>query len=240
MRKIQIIFIGIFLPFFLSSQTNYSPTINSAIRILKVHESSLSKLSPFDEEEFKNIMRLNRKVSEKLLEVLHQNDVVNVPKDSFPFFSCQSKNKDFAIFNWQENMGGTFRQYINIFYWKNENGVPYAQTMDEEYTPYSEVFQIQNTVGETLYLLIGSGIGCATCVYEKALLLKTNKLDVNEVFSFQIDYRLNNDIKGFSFDETTKTLSYEFIEEDCEEEEGENCWVRGKFRFDGNTFVEVD
>ncbi|MEM6964587.1 MAG: hypothetical protein AAF573_07470 [Bacteroidota bacterium] len=240
MRKIQILLLGIFLPFFLCAQNSYSSNINSAIRILKIHESSLSQLSPFDEEEFKSIIRLNRKASEKLLEVLRLRDVVEVPKDSFPFFSGKSEDDAFAVFNWRENMGGTFQQYINIFYWVDKNGTPRALKMDEEYTPYAEVFQIKNSDGEMLYLLIGRGIGCATCVYEKVLLLKTNAADVSEVFAFQIDYRLNNDIKGFRFDETTNILTYEFIEEDCEEEEGENCWVNGKFRFDGNTFVEVE
>ena len=50
----------------------------------------------------------------------------------------------------------------------------------------------------------------------------------------------DSDIQGLSYDEATQILSYEFIEADCEEDEGENCWVRGKFKFDGNTFIEVE
>lgn len=242
MRNIFIILLALIFPLLVFSQTKDNRKIASAIKVLKIHQSSLSTLSPFEEDEFRQIVRLNRKVTEKLLEMLHQQDILNFDKESIPFFACEATDKNFAVFNWQENLGGTFQQYANIFYWKNSKGNPQAWAARDEYTPFSKVFSLKNKKGKPLFLLIGDGIGCQTCVYEKALLIKTNKFDIEEVFSFEINYRMNSDIKGLSFDEKTNILSYEYLDDECEEagEEGIDCWVRGQFKFNGKTFKEVE
>ena len=238
MRSLIVIFLIIISPLLVFSQKKYNESISSALRILKVHHASLEKLSPFEEQGMENIERLNRKVKEQLLGVLTQQQSLILEKDTIPFFTCESNDKRFAVFNWEENLGGTFRQFLNVFYWKNSKGEPNAIFMTEEVAPFEVIYDVKNDQGQVFYLLLGSGISCNTCRFEKALLLQLNDSSLQEVFSFQIDYRLNNDIKGLSFDTKSNTLLYEFIEEDCEEEEGENCWVRGSFQFDGKTFVE--
>lgn len=242
MRKIIIIYFCILSPFILFSQNKNNLQIASAIKILKIHESSLHQLSPFDEGGMEKIVRLNRKVSEKLLEILRMPEIVDFPKDSIPFFSSQSVDHNFAVFSWLENLGGSFKMVINIFYWENSNGQPMAKEMDmeDEVAGYSKVIELKNNDNETLYFLIGGGISCNTCHFEKVLLLKSGDTDLEEVFSFQIDYRFNHDIPGFSFNNEDQILYYEFIEEECENNEGESCWVRGKFKFNGITFKKIE
>jgi len=242
MRKIIIICVCILSPLFLFSQKNNNQKIATAVKILKIHESSLDQLSPFDEGGMEKIDRLNRKVGEKLLEILKMPEIVDFPKDSIPFFTGQSDDRNFAVFSWIENLGGSFKMAINYFYWKNAKGQPMVKEMDmeEEVASYGNVIELKNNEGETLYFLLGGGISCNTCRFEKALLLKSGETDLKEIFSFQIDYRFNHDIPGFSFDHENQVLNYEFIEEECEDDEGENCWVRGKFKFNGVTFEEVE
>ncbi len=242
MRKIIIVCLSIITPLILFSQNKNNQTIASAIKILKIHESSLEQLSPFDEGGMEKIDRLNRKVSEKLLEILQLPEIIDFPKDSIPFFKGQSADQNFAVFSWIENLGGSFKMAINIFYWKNLQGQPMAKEMDmeEEVASYSKIIELKNNTQETLYFLIGGGVSCNTCRFEKALLLKTGETGLQEVFSFQIDYRFNTDILGLSFDEENQILTYEYIEEECEDEEGVNCWIRGKFKFNEITFEEIE
>ncbi|MFK8007211.1 MAG: hypothetical protein AB8H03_12615 [Saprospiraceae bacterium] len=241
MRKIIIVCLSIITPIILFSQNKNNLTIASAIKILKIHESSLEQLSPFEEGGMEKIDRLNRKVSEKLLEILRLPEIVDFPKDSIPFFKGQSADQNFAVFSWIENLGGSFKMAINIFYWKNANGQPMAKemNMEEEVAGYSNVIELKNNYEETLYFLIGGGVSCNTCRFEKALLLNIGKTYLEEKFSFQIDYRFNSDILGLSFDSKNQILNYEYIEDECEDEEGKNCWIRGKFRFNGITFEEM-
>ncbi len=242
MKKNIIICLSILYPLLLFSQSHNDIIIKSTIKILKIHESSLDRLSPFDEGGMEKIDRLNRKVGEKLLEILKMPEVVDFPKDSIPFFSGQSDDRNFAVFSWLENLGGSFKMAINYFYWKNPEGQPMVKeiNMEVDVASYGNVIDLKDKEGETLYFLIGGGISCNTCRFEKALLLKAGKTDLEEIFSFQIDYRFNNDIPGFSFDHENQILNYKFIEEECEDDEGENCWVRGKFKFNGNTFEEIE
>lgn len=242
MKKIILASLCVITPLFLFSQNKNNPTISSALKILKIHESSLEQLSPFEEDGMEKIDRLNRKVGEKLLEILRMPEIVDFPKDSIPFFTAQSADEDFAVFSWLENLGGSFKMIINIFYWKNAAGQPTAHLMDieNEFAGYSQVFDLKNQDNETFYFLIGGGISCNTCRFEKALLLKNGTSDLEEIFSFQIDYRFSNDILGLSFDVENQILNYEYIEDECEDDEGENCWVRGKFKFNGTTFEEIE
>lgn len=240
MRKLIITLTIFIVPLFAFSQQKVNEAISTSIRILKVHESSLDQLSPFDEVQFEQIMRLNRKVKEELLKLLQLEVVLDFPKDSIPFFNSQSASKDFAIFNWQENLGGTFHQYINILYWANQKGNPQVVTLDEEYAPFGEIFEIKNARDQKLYLILGGGKACLTCIYERALLLNTRDETLENVFTFEINYQFNNDIKGLNFDAENQILNYEFIEEECEDDDGENCWVRGQFKFDGKTFIEIE
>lgn len=242
MRKIIIICLGIITPFLIFSQNKNNQTIASGIKILKIHEFSLEQLSPFNEGGMEKIDRLNRKVGEKLLEILQLPEIVDFPKDSIPFFKGQSVDQNFAIFSWLENLGGSFKMAINIFYWKSANGQPMAKemNMEEEVAGYSKVIELKNNKKETLYFLIGGGVSCNTCRFEKALLLNIGETNLEEVFSFQIDYRFNNDILGLSFDDENQILNYEYIEDECENEEGENCWIRGTFKFNGITFEEIE
>lgn len=240
MRKIIIICLSIITPLLLLSQNENNLKITSGMKILKIHESSLEQLSPFEEDGMEKIMRLNRKVSEKLLEILRLPEVVDFPKDSIPFFSGQSADRKFSVFSWLENLDGTFRTSINVFYWKSMKGLPMAKSMEEEVAGYSEVIELKNNADETLYFLMGRGISCYTCRFEKALLLKIGKTDLEEVFSFQIDYQFDSDILGLTFDDENQMLNYQYIEDDCEDDIGENCWIRGKFKFDGVTFKEVE
>ena len=242
MRKIIIVCLSIITPLILFSQNKNNQRITSAIKILKIHESSLEQLSPFEEGGMEKIDRLNRKVGEELLEILQLPEIVDFPKDSIPFFKGQSVDQNFAVFSWIENLGGSFKMAINIFYWKDGNGQPMAKEMDmeEEVASYSKVIELKNNYEETLYFLIGGGVSCNTCRFEKALLLKIRETKLEEIFSFQIDYRFNNDILGLSFDDKNQILNYEYIEDECEDDEGENCWIRGKFKFNGITFEEIE
>lgn len=236
MRKTTIILLGLLFPLFLFSQKKENKVIIHGIEILKIHEASLAQLSPFEDDELEAIIHLDKKVTEKLLEMLHQNDILEVAKDSLPFFDCQSANKDFAIFSWEEKMGGTAHPFTNVFYWKNPKGIPRATSTDEEVL-FTKIYELENKEGEKLFLLLGSMIACQTCVREEVLLMKVKENELETVFSQQMDYSFNMDIAGFSFDEKTQILSYQFLEEGCKEEEEEKCWVHGTFSFDGNTFV---
>jgi len=231
--KIFFVLILAFLPLFVFSQQKYDKTTSTILSELKYFQSNLEELSPFDENEMEDIVRFNFKAEELLLFFLNKKQVANFPKDTISFFVAESKDKNFAIFNWHENLGGSFRTFRNIFFWKNKKGVPNAIPIENEETPYFSIFDIKNSTGEILYLILGSGISCNTCRYEKALLLKLKESDLEEIFSYQIDFRFHEDIKGFNFDEEKKILSYEYIEEDCE---SNDCWVKGSFEFDGETF----
>ena len=236
MRKLKIILFLFFFPIFVFCQKTNNAPIYSSIQILNIHQTSLQELSPFEEEQRDDILRLNRKISEQLLTLLQFEEVANFRKDSLPFFGAESADKNLAVFSWDGNTGGTFREFNTVLAWKNLEGAPQAFLMKDDPTPFSQIFELQDTMGDTIYLLLGNGYSCSNCVFEKALLLKIKETELEEVFSFQIDYPFSSDMLGLVFHPESQILTYEYLQEDCEEEEKKDCWVKGEFSFDGLSF----
>ena len=153
-----------------------------------------------------------------------------------------SVDKKLWIFNWNENTGGTYKSNISILGHKNSLGKFYV-SFDERSNSNDFVKNLFPSSGawfntiyklpsksKNLYLCIGSGIGCTTCIYNTAVVVELKENIVNfdyQAFSkneydgngdenlsvFTLSARLGN-IEKFEFDTKTNILTYAYLTDD--------------------------
>lgn len=179
-----------------------------------------------------------------------------------------SDDKKLWLFNWYENTGGSFKSNISMVHYLTSSGKPMAAYDDILGTAEGEVFPSAGAwfdkiyklrSDRELYLCIGSGIGCNTCIFQTAVVVELQKDKANfnydafdEPGDKAVSYGENNsscftlgarvdDIEEFTFDPKTQTLTVIYLTDDLTpiprvEEEKQKRIVR-KLVFNGMRFV---
>jgi hypothetical protein len=168
------------------------------------------------------------------------------------------------IFNWFENSGGSFKRYFSRLQYHTSDGrlkTDATPLYDERYEPgfcsngalFTQIHKLRSR-GKDLYLCLGYGIGCNTCVFQIATVVRLFQ------DSMQLDYpafdeagaagpclsvhaRTGN-LEDFHFDPVTQKLSYSYLPDDLTpiqaEEDGEPAQrVRVSLWFNGTRFEPV-
>jgi hypothetical protein len=82
----------------------------------------------------------------------------------------------------------------------------------------SEIYPILSDKGTTKYLFLGSGIGCTTCMFSKAVLLSIGDTSLDEEFNYSIAYRWN-DLYTFDYDTLSQVFHCSYLVDDLNQSE---------------------
>lgn len=224
-----------------------------------------------------HVGNLNISIAETLTAILKNPDLISHDLDSLLgqiINITQSADKKIALFSWYENTGGTFKSVSTIVYYKlslGKTGIAYdgsdgSSSLISSYSnlfcstgaSFYEIYKLRSKTKD-LYLCIGSGRGCTTCIFNTATVieLKRNSANFNyqafnpppdEVHSYREDDlsclslgARDGNIEKFEFNPKNQTLTIAYLTDDntpikSEEDEKQRRIVR-KFVFNGEKFI---
>ncbi len=242
---------------------------------LKMLLSKADTLNPMsaDTDAMGNIEGVNSEISNKLTAILKnpQADKQNIDsllRHNF-LAEAHSADKRLRIFSWYENTGGSFKSNLSLVYYKTASGQTIISGDTESGSGQGNLFSSAgasfDTIykltakGKDLYLCIGSGVGCTTCVFSTAVVVELKKDSAN--FNYPaftaagddvITYGENNtscltfgarngDIDKFEFNPKTQTLTIAYLTDDNTpiqrgDDEKQERIVR-KLKFNGIKFI---
>lgn len=177
-------------------------------------------------------------------------------------------DKKLWLFTWFENTGGSFKSNISMVYARTASGQAMitsdGRVGNEQENPFpssgawfEKIYKLRST--KELYLCIGSGIGCNTCMFQTAVVVELLPDGINfdyeafeppgeEVSTYGENGPScltigagNEDIEEFSFDPKTQTLTIAYLTDEMTpisrgEGEQQRRIVR-KLIFNGKRFV---
>ncbi|QIL40824.1 hypothetical protein G7074_17080 [Pedobacter sp. HDW13] len=117
---------------------------------------------------------INPKVTNEMLDSLHTSLGV-----------IRSDDKRFWIFNWYENTGGTFKSNISVLYYRTASGKQIIKTSQDVNNNFPSSGAWFNMIyklpvkNKELYLCLGDGVGCTTCIYSTAVVVEVKKDSIN-------------------------------------------------------------
>lgn len=144
-----------------------------------------------------------------------------------------SDDKRLWLFTWYENTGGSFKSNRSIVYYINKMGK--SMTDDGSFTSAGAAFDTiykLRSIKRDLYLCIGSGVGCTTCIFNTASVVELKKDSANftyHAFDLPTDdvitYGDNNqacltfgardgDIEKFEFNPKNQKLTIVYLTDD--------------------------
>lgn len=242
---------------------------------LKMILSEADTLKPMGEDTtaIEKILNVNDKIYYKLSKILKDPEAKTQNLDTLlkhDFLGIvHSDDKRLWVFNWYENTGGSFQSYLSLVYHKtksgqavvtadNHGGSEEGNLFSSAGASFYEVYKLRSKTKD-LYLCIGSGVGCTSCIFKTAVVveLKKDSTDFNyKAFNIPphdvITYGTNDqscltigarsgDIEKFEFNPKIQTLTLVYLTDDTtpitiDEGEEEQRIVR-KLVFNGQKFV---
>jgi hypothetical protein len=224
------------------------------------NESEGVDINSLIEDQLADIL-VDPKIIRNNLDKLLQHDFLGI---------THSKDKRLWIFTWYENTGGSWKSNISLVHYRTKSNQPKVEASgpaDSDSPSATNVFcsngagfdKIYKLVspGKNLYLCLGSGISCNTCIYNIASVVELTNDGINFTYPafqtnsdnlypeddnfscFVLGARLY-DIEDFSFNEKTQTLHMVYRTDDntphpAGTKEGQRI-VRN-LKFNGNKFV---
>ncbi|MEE1946987.1 hypothetical protein VRU48_17820 [Pedobacter sp. KR3-3] len=258
-----------------------APMTGKAMELSSVIVDSLKKLfaiadtlqRTYNENDSVNkVDEVNEAIAITLTAILNDHKITRQNMDSLlkaPGLGIvHADDKKLWLFTWFENTGGSFKSNINMIYAKTASG----QTMitsdgrvgnqEENLFPssgawFEKIYKLKSK--KELYLCIGSGIGCNTCMFQTAVVVELLPDGINfnyEAFeppgeevgtygengpSCLTIGAANEDIEEFSFDPKTQILTIAYLTDEITpipsgEGEKQRRIVR-KLVFNGKRFV---
>jgi hypothetical protein len=247
-------------PIFAQNKNSFEKdSIPEKIQLLNSWMAKLDTLSPFEADEGDQIILLNSKVEEVLLDILNNPLVVPYhPENELHLSTTKSPDNRVIIFSFFENSGGSYKSNINIIYWISHNGLPSTQKLsfkmegigfdEDQYGGSIDEIVVLKSKYETKYLALGGGISCNTCEFSDAFLFRIEEDSVVTEFALHLDYRM--DMGKINYNPRKRTLEYwcEVYKDDslygdeCQEGRsiGENlCRFEGLYRFRKEAFIKI-
>jgi hypothetical protein len=210
-------------------------------------------LNPFDDRHeniFDTITAVNNEIAERLASILSSRDILKYEPDSLLDFSSlgkvHSKDKRLWIFSWYENTGGSWKSNLSLVHYRtrlNEPRTDYQPVGKEDGAAddswsgglssngawFDTIYKLK-AKGKDLYLCLGSGISCNTCIYRLAIVVelthdgidfnypafpskKDGTGDREDLSSLTVEARMD-DFEKFSFDPRTQTLTIVYQTDD--------------------------
>jgi hypothetical protein len=226
------------------------------IDTLKAILSKADRLNPFDnsvENIGETIAMVNDEISSRLSDILRSPEILRYNLDSLfehPFLGkAHSADKRLWIFTWYENTGGSWKSNLSLVHYRtksnnlktnykpisNEDSVAETTSEENEFcsngAEFHKIYKLK-AKNKDLYLCLGSGISCNTCMYETATVVELTKDSINFNYpAFQSkkedDNSIGNDIQScftldarwediekFQFDSKTQTLNLIYLTDD--------------------------
>lgn len=237
-----------------------------AIAVGQKHRSDpfLAKAKKFNHyldtaNNYQDTTGVNDKIAEKLMALLEDPRSVNYDLEKVIgpgyFGVVHSKDKRLWFFSWSENTGGSFQSNLSVTYFKTADNKPRASYEGDSGAGYTNVYELPSGKNKH-YLCFSSYVGCGTCYTQIAQVVTLTRKNIifhirpTEVMGedprplLTVDSRIG-DITTFEYNAKSKILSYEYIPDDLtpivrDEEDPESFKpVKGAFRWNGNTFVEI-
>jgi hypothetical protein len=230
---------------------------------LMMYLSRADTLRPInDTDGTDKIGNVNSEISYRLTKILSDPQVANQNIDSLLRHNfldiTHSDDKSLWIFSWYENTGGSFQSNLSMVYYKTRAGKAMVSEFSSAGASFDKIYKLQ-TKAKDLYLCIGSGVGCNTCVFNTAVVVELKKDSANfnyNAFKVQEDgvitYGENNqscltfgarfgDIEKFDFNPKTQTLTIVYLTDDntpTQRSEGEEQErIVRKLVFNGRRFI---
>lgn len=161
------------------------------------------------------------------------------------------KSDDNRLYNvtWDENTGGTYRSRLSASYYFDKNS-KLVKIEGESLHPdgYNTIHTVKTRQG-TKYLLLGSVVGCGTCLGEYIILISFEGGKPVTDFRYDCAIRMDDFYTGEScieYNEKEKTITVHFITSDLtnfcncsenpEETDGSPHECTCVFKFNGDTF----
>jgi hypothetical protein len=253
------------LAFLCSAKTFAQGNMAADIKVLKETVKIAERLDPWGETTGDSIDWANAEIARLLTKILTNPEIVSQNLDTLlPVKSAHSDDRKLWIYTWYANNGGTMLYNFNLVHYRDAIGAPkvaFTSCYDEEQNDdpgrntfnsqsaaFYEVHRLQ-AVGKDIYLCLGAGTGCSTCIYNVATVVELAgdsasfiylafSDELNDVISpscFMISARIP-DIEEFVFDDKTQSLVYNYLPDtDLEEFAAER--IKGRLVFNGVKFI---
>lgn len=238
-KAIFLLLIPLFISCFSTRQFSQNrKLLESQIDSLQQMGSSWENLGPWNDDAYEQIDSLLMIFPDMLDKVLSNPALDQASLDTLAFFNAQSKDGRIASFNWEEKMGGTYQPFYTLIRYVDTKDSVVVDFLDSEIY-VDGIYDLQAKNGETLYLIMGSGKGCTTCIFSEATLYKIGPEGLQDIFSERGDYRYTEE-SGFYFNEETQELEINYYDMACTDETytfTDSCKVEALYFFDGASFV---
>jgi hypothetical protein len=219
--------------------------IEARFRSLESLQARADTLRPFDqrvENIYDTIAQVNSAIDSVLTAQLQ--DPALKEQDRLRllrlFQGVRSADGRLLLFDWYENTGGSWKSYQSVLHYRSGNGARHSlsSSSDPDSHPHSEVFNGQGASfdkiyklrapGRDLYLCIGSGVSCNTCLYQMAIVVELTQSGARFDYpafrsndetaktwhpEFLIESRMGN-MHRFDFDPRTQTLIISYTTDD--------------------------
>jgi hypothetical protein len=231
--------------------------IPGRIQYINQLAASIDTLNPRKESDWEMIEMQEAMLTDTLLDLLNDSSIIHYPVDSLIRIpKVISDDRRVIVFSIRENTRGAIRSHINIIHYRPEHALPGAALLylchDEPrgayYPGVIEKIYTLGTKNKKQYLLEGAAQPCASCKLTYDMLINTGEAGYTAAFCISFEFRSN---AGYvRFDPKRKILSYDYLNYygdalyyteciDGEFQPNADCRKRGKFKYNGNTFVAV-
>jgi hypothetical protein len=238
----KLILLAAFSGFALMAGAQVRASLKEKAGELKKLLATADELSPFEDDN-DSIELVHGLIAGKLTEIMTRPAFVPFNLDSvldFPSLEkVHSSDKRLWIFSWYENTGGSWKSNINLVHWRTRSGKlmtdfiedlqESAQGFEGHSASFHTIYKLKSP-NKDLYLCMGHGLGCSTCLYDVATVVELTPNGANFNYPafrhgldesgkpiykpyFTLEARLDN-IKEFDFDPATQTLSFVYLTDD--------------------------
>jgi len=250
MKRFKPAIVFLLLVFCTGTSFSQRPAILEKVDSLHRVLSTASQLSPFNqdvENVYDSIQAANDHIARLLSEILSTPGITKYDLDSLldhPFLSIvKSADKRVWIFNWYEITVGSCSSNLSIIHYRTRSMMPkvgHSHDAGEmegagdgfcaNGASFNRVYKLPAN-GKDLYLCLGSGRSCNTCVYEIASVVELTKDSIHFNYPafrytaidgtgkkeiapcFILEARWDN-IEEFDYDAKTRTLRFKYITDD--------------------------
>ena len=194
------------------------------ITVLEGQLAGYDTLSPFQEGDGERIVVLQSTIMSGLDEVLRapgltEADVTRLT--SAPgLMHLASKDSRVRSFSIDEKTGGSFRSNMSLMRYALHDGRVVVEGLGAEgtddglyFATFYELYEL-DSVGHR-YLGLANVVTCYTCIATFAVEFVLDTVDVHSNIIQRYDGRMY-DLEAFEFDDTTRTLSFSYLEETSE------------------------
>ena len=195
-------------------------------------------IGPWNDDDFEQIDSMLMIFPDMLEKVLTNPALDQGSLDTLTFFNAQSRDGRITSFNWEEKMGGTYQPFYTLLRYVDTKDSVVVDFLDSEIY-VDGIYDLQAKNGEILYLVIGSGKGCTTCIFSEANLYRIGREGLESIFSEYGDYRYTEG-SGFDYNEEKQELDINYYDMECTDISysfPDSCKVEAHYFFDGENFV---